>query len=448
MPSRLRIRWIMMSLLVAFAFFAYVQRISISVVAAPLMSEGGLTQIQIGWALTSFLIAYTIFQLPGGLLGEWLGARRTLPLINLAAIVAMVAVAVGPLLLGGSWLLICLISACFLLGIAQAPFFPICAGVIEAWFPSGKWGTPQGIHSAGALVGGSVAAPLTAWLVQALGWKAALALPCIPALALLVFWAWYARSRPAAHPSVSAAELAELSSDQKAERPERVTLSDIARVLRNKNVLLLSASYCSMNYVFYLLSFWSFLYLVQERHFSILEGGALASIPYAGAALGGFIGGISCDRLCRIFGVRVGFRLLPLIALPIAGVLLLAAVHASNAYWAVAGLAFAYGSIELTEGPFLAATTTVARQHTMAASAVVNTGGNIGGIIATPIVAFLSANAGWTAAFGTGALFALLSAGLWLWIDSSQQIAVAEDVSGGLDEAKPAGVIKALATAG
>ena len=39
----------------------------------------------------------------------------------------------------------------------------------------------------------------------------------------------------------------------------------------------------TMNCVFYLISNWAFLYLIQERHFSVLEGGRLAAIPPLGS---------------------------------------------------------------------------------------------------------------------------------------------------------------------
>lgn len=422
-PRSIRVRWIILSILVGFAFFAYVQRTGISVVAAPIMSEGGVTQIQIGWALTAFLISYTVFQLPGGVFGEWLGSRRAFMIMTLLAAVATLAIAGGSFAFRRDALFMVILCACLLLGIAQSPIFAVSAGVIETWFPSRRWGTAQGIDTAAAQIGSAVAAPLTAWLVQTLGWKTALVLPTVPAVALTAFWAWYARDNPAQHPSLSAAESEELCAERDRECDRKVRLSDVWRVLSDRNILLLSTSYLCMNFVFYLLSFWSFLYLVQQRHFSILEGGWLASIPYAGAAIGGVAGGVVCDRLCSRWGARIGYRAIPLVALPVGGLLLLVAVQAVNAYWAVAALAFAYASIELTEGPFIAAATYIARQHTMAATAVINTGGNLGGIIATPIVAFLSAKQGWTAAFVTGAAFAAFSAVLWLGIDSSRPLA-------------------------
>jgi MFS transporter, ACS family, glucarate transporter len=421
----IRVRWIIFAFLVAFGFIAYVQRTGLTVVSKGIMSDAGLSQMQIGWALTTFLVSYTVLQIPGGLFGEWAGARRALTLISLLAIVSTISLAASPFMFGHGAAIIGILGSCLLLGAAQAPFFPAASGAIEGWFPAGNWGTPQGVLTAGVQLGSAAAAPLTAWLVQTLGWKLALTIPGIPALILTAFWYWYGRDRPAQHPSVSSAELAELKDKQADAEDRPIALKDGLRVLRDRNILLLSASYGCMNYVFYLISFWCFLYLVEQRHFSILEGGWLASLPYLGAAIGGAVGGVACDRLCARWGNRLGFRAIPIIALPIAAVFLLWAVKSSNGYMAVCALTFAFLSIELTEGSFLAAATAIGREHTMAATAVINTGGNIGGIIATPTVAALSVNQGWTSAFVTGCAFAVISAVLWFWIDASQPLRTA-----------------------
>ena len=53
----------------------------------------------------------------------------------------------------------------------------------------------------------------------------------------------------------------------------------------------------------------------------------------------------------------------------------------------------------------------------MAATAVLNTGGNLGGVVATPAIAALSAQHQWQAIFALGAATALGAAALWFWVD-------------------------------
>jgi hypothetical protein len=68
------IRWRILAMLFAFAFVGYVQRTSVAIAAERMMPLLGLNQVQVGWLLTAFLVGYTIFQVPGALVGHWLGA--------------------------------------------------------------------------------------------------------------------------------------------------------------------------------------------------------------------------------------------------------------------------------------------------------------------------------------------------------------------------------------
>ncbi|HEY0340041.1 MAG TPA: hypothetical protein VGC34_04490 [Steroidobacteraceae bacterium] len=115
-------------------------------------------------------------------------------------------------------------------------------------------------------------------------------------------------------------------------------------------------------------------------------------------------------------------HIVPLISLPAAGILLLIAVHAANPYFAVVALALCFAFVELNEGPYWAAVMHVARGDTMSASGLLNTGGNLGGLIATPIVAYLSGQHYWTAAFVVGSAFAFVSAAVWLLVDPTRHL--------------------------
>src|SRR5258706_528188 len=299
--GRIRIRWRIFGFMFGFGFIAYLQQKSITVAAAPMMPELGLTQLQIGWLEQGFAVGYAVFQIPIGIFAERWGARGTLVLMGLAAV------------------------------------------------------TPQ--------------------------------------------------------------ELAEIGNHGVPKASHSITARQVVRLLGNRNVLLLTLSYMTMNYVFYLISNWAFLYLIQERHFSVLEGGWLAAIPPLGAAFGAGIGGVLTGIACRRYGPLKGFRSVPLLALPAAGLLLLLIVGAVNAYVAVAGLALCFGLVELTEGAFWGAAMTVGRSDTMVVTSIMNTGGTMGGIIGIPIVAYLSGHDHLHTAFFIGAALAMVSASARVAID-------------------------------
>lgn len=418
-PPRFRVRRRLLALIFGFAFTGYVQRTSVAVAAERMMPELGLTQVQLGWLLTAFLITYSMFQIPGALVGQWLGPRRMLVAIGLATVAASVATAGAPALAAGGALFVVLLAARSLLGVAQAALFPVGAGTIRAWFPVNAWASAQSLVVTGLWMGAAATPPLIAWLMQAHGWRWAVVESSIPSLVLVLLWHAYARDRPADHPKVSAAEHAELAGNPPVASGPPVTIRRLRCVLGHPQIARVTASYFLMNYVFYLVTFWSFLYLVQERRMSVLQGGVLAALPFvvAGAAAGA--GGWLSDRFRARFGDRIGMRVLPLVALPASAGLLYLTVTAANPYMAVAALCLGFGCVEITEGTFWGATMRLAPADTMAATALLNTGGNLGGVIATPIIAALSSSHGWPAVFVTGATLSLAAAGLWLWIDAS-----------------------------
>ena len=75
----------------------------------------------------------------------------------------------------------------------------------------------------------------------------------------------------------------------------------------------------------------------------------------------------------------------------------------------------------------------VARADTMSATGILNTGGNVGGLIGIPIVAYLSGHGAWTAAFVIGTLFAVLGAAAWLGIDATRPFSAGERPIGSPD---------------
>jgi ACS family glucarate transporter-like MFS transporter len=417
------VRWKIFLFLFGFGAIAYVQQRSLTIAAYDMMPDLGISQMQIGWLEEALLIGYTFMQFPGGVIGQRLGARLTFTVIGLIAFAACMLTPLAPLLLQGGALFLLLMGLQLVLGAAQAPIFPLSAGVFQAWFVPDRWPLVQGLQSMGLGLGAAITPPVIAWLMTAFDWRRALAWTTLPALLLIAWWAWYGRNSPAEHPGVSAQELAEFGPEPPVTPDPTISWSRMWELMRDRDVLVLTLSYLCMNYVYYLLANWCFLYLVQERHFHRLESGLLSFAPPFAAGVGAGIGGWLASVLVRRMGIRRGLRLLPLISLPAAGVMEFVAVDAGNAYLAVVALSICYACVELNEGPYWAAIMHVGRADTMAASGLLNTGGNAGGLVATPIIAYLSGHHAWTTAFLIGTGFAVLSATGWLFVDPTRRAA-------------------------
>jgi ACS family glucarate transporter-like MFS transporter len=183
-----------------------------------------------------------------------------------------------------------------------------------------------------------------------------------------------------------------------------------------------------MNYVFYLLGTWSFLYLVQQRNFTGLQSGFAGTMPWIGAGIGAGLGGYLSDGAAARVGFRWGYRLVPLLALPCAGLLLLVTISVASPIVSVLALMATFFAVELNEGAYWAAAMRVARADTGAATGVMNTGGNLAGMVSAPIVGALSGSGHWNATFVIGTAFAIIAATCWLVIDPDPPSPLAREV--------------------
>lgn len=414
-----RTRWWIFLCTSAFGTLSYVLSTSIGVAAERIQPELHLSQMQIGWMMWAYTVMYTAAQIPGGVFGQRYGARLTYVLIGVGGLVATIATPLVSMVLTGTALFVAMVCFQGLCGMSQGPVNPMSAGVCEAWFPSRQWARFQGLQTAAMTIGMVLTPPMVVMLTQRFGWRSALLWISLPVAALTLLWRWYGRNSPREHPSVTEEELAELDELNLSTAPP-LSWVRLGRIVADRNVLFLTLSYASMNYLFYLLTNWTFLYLVQERHLSSLEGGFFAMLPPIGAAAGSAAGGFAADALVGRFGAQRGYAIVPLVFLPLAGVLLLGAVYASNPVLAVAALASSFFATEITEASYWAAAMRSARADTMAATGVMNTGGNLGGVIGIPIVAYLSGHQAWNVAFAIGLVFALLAAGLWFFVDPTR----------------------------
>jgi len=417
----MKVRWTIFLFLCGFAMLSYVQRTSLGVAAQNIMPDLHLSQMQIGWLNMAFATCYALAQLPGGVLGQRFGARLTYTVVGLVGLIATIATPLAPVLLAGTALFVALIAAQGLLGLAQGPVFPMVAAVSQNWFPQRQWAITNGTVSLGMNIGGAMTAPLIVILSAHFGWQGALLWIALPAVLLTASWAWYARDTPAEHPKVTRAELKELDASDMA-KPAPMTLHRMQRILLQRDVMLLTFSYFCLNYVFYLLGTWSFLYLVQARQFAGLESGFAGMLPWIGAGIGAGIGGYLADGMATRIGYRWGYRLLPMISMPLAGLLLLVAIGVSTPYAAVFALMATFFMVELNEGAYWAATMRVARSDTGAATGVLNTGGNVAGMVSAPIIGALSGAGNWNLTFVIGAVFAVVAGLCWFAIDPDRRV--------------------------
>ncbi len=401
------------------SFVAYVLRTNLSIVGPTMIAELGLSEIQLGVVFSAFALGYTIFQFPGGLFGDRVGPRLAVTLMALAWGLLTLATGLVPDGAGASasLALAALVLVRFLLGVSQAPIFPVMTGgMVSNWFPVSGWGLPNGLSSAGLTLGAAATGPLIVWLSGWGGWRGSFLATAPVALLLAGVWWWYTRDHPRQHPGVSMEEADRIEAGRQPPETAARERGVWRAALANREILLLTASYFCMNYVFYLFFNWFFYYLVEVRGVEADQAQWMFAAQWIVGALGATLGGLLCDGTMRRFGLRRGARVLPIAGLVGSALLLVAGARASEPLLAVVLLVGCFGFNQLTEAGFWATTIAVAGRHASAAAGVLNTGGNLVGFFGALLVPLTAEALGWTWAVASGAGMALLAAVLWLWI--------------------------------
>ncbi|MCU0989131.1 MAG: MFS transporter [Xanthomonadales bacterium] len=424
--SAVRLR--ILGILIAMSFIAYLLRTNLSFAAPEMMADLGLSEIQWGWVMAAFTAGYTIFQFPGGVLGDRLGPRRVLTALVILWVTFTVVTSLVPsgetssvAVVIGSLMLVR-----FLVGVTHAPVFPVINTSVVRWFPPGRWALPQGLSSTGLTLGGAAGAIAVPFLVAELGWRQAFLVIAPLGLVIAWLWWWYARDNPRDHAGVNEAEADFIEAGR---GPSAISAPAVApagalepgppmwlQVLRNRDVLLLTLSYASMNYVFYIVFNWFFYYLVEVRGFSATDAGFVTSAQWIAGAVGATFGGWLCDRMCRTVGLRWGCRWPIVLGMGISVLLLLVGAFHPSAWIAVTAMVLLFFFNQINEGPYWAASIAVGGRHAGAAGGVMNTGANAMGVVNSLLVPWLAFGFGWTVAIASAAVFALAGIVLMLLV--------------------------------
>src|SRR3972149_1640580 len=155
-PSRARGRVLTFAFLLAVV--TYLDRICISAAAPYIMEDLQLTVLQMSMVFSAFTLAYSIFEVPSGWLGDRRGPRRVLTRIVLwwSGFTMLTGAARG----FGS-----LMTIRFLFGAGEAGAFPNMARSISRWFPQCERGQASGVLFFGSRAGGMLSAPLALLLI-------------------------------------------------------------------------------------------------------------------------------------------------------------------------------------------------------------------------------------------------------------------------------------------
>jgi MFS transporter, ACS family, glucarate transporter len=396
-------RYFYLLLLCLLAIITYLDRVCISVAGPRMQDALHISPEKWGWVGTVFLLGYGLFEVPTGHLGDRIGARRVLTRIVLwwSAFTALTgAISIYP------WLLL----VRFLFGVGEAGAFPNAAVAISRWFSVETRGRAFGLFIMSSQLGGALSPLLVIPIQQSFGWRASFfVFGCLGALWAAV-WFWQFRDH-LTHPKLASPEVSK----------HRVSLR---LLLKSHDLWAIMAMTSCYVYSMAFFQTWFHTYLEKGRGFSE-HTLWLSSLPYICGAAGNLLGGLGCDWLARVAGLRWSRRGVGLAGGLLAAASWVCAMFSVSHASLIACLCLVYAGITIQQPAVFSSCLDIGGKSGGAVTGFMNMAGQFGGALSSVIFGYLAKITGnyntplipMAALMATGTL-------LWLKVDVTRKIEV------------------------
>lgn len=417
MGKKTSYRWVVMTILFVLYTIANADRANLGFALPYIRQEYHMTNTEAGAIISFFFIAYAAFQIPSGVLVKKFGNK-----VMFCVGMAITSICTGLIAIAPSALTF---KLCRLgIGIGEAPVAVASSSTINNWFPPKEKGTATGIFLAGSKMGPLLVPFICAWIIQMWSWHMIFLGFMVPGLLLAVIWWFFVANRPRESRFCNESEVEYIESGEaavkKEEKKKSYNLKWLDKIVRAKKVERLTSPKqvfrcwdmwaIALGYFFVVgLSsvFMSWLpsYLVQVKHFAIMNTAIVSAAPFAGTVVGNFFGGWASDNIfgkrrkpmMMITALSTSFFMYAMLSAPDNLIFLTILLFAAGVF-----LAFGY-SMYMAYGMGRADHNTYP-----VAWSLVNTGGQVGGAAMPFIVGMIIDFFGWNAVWFTIAMGSLV----------------------------------------
>lgn len=438
------VRYQVLGWVCALSMITYIDRVCIKQVGGDMRLDLGISPQEFGWVFSAFGLAYSLFEIPSGWLGDRYGPRKVLCRIvlcwsiftALTGVVWKFSYDSGYVLSvpGLGWeiplvfsSLTLLILIRFLFGAGEAGAYPNIARAMRNWFPYRRRGMAQGSLWMFGRWGGALAPALVTAIALQVGWRGAFVTFGILGIFWVTAFAYYFRDSPAQHHGVNEAEKAVILGGA-VESAAPPPLSWLA-MLKSPTLWCLSLMYFCSNAGWCFFITWDVEYYTKELH---LTGSALsiaAGVPLFCGGMACLFGGLFTDRLVQLLGRRWGRTLQGLVSYSLGGLFFLLAMWSTTPWMAVLYLCTASFLKDFAMAVSWSTCIDIGHRYSGTVAGFMNSIGNMGTAVSPPLVVWLAdRGAGewdwkWAVAY-SAAMFFTAAAG-WAFINPRKVIVYA-----------------------
>jgi ACS family glucarate transporter-like MFS transporter len=411
-----RIQTMTVALMVTLSALSYFDRTIMSIAAPNIMREFGISETAMGSVFSALLLSYTLLMTPGGWLADRFGPRAVLTAagFGVALLTGVTAYCGNP----GLGALLGVVPSFqivrFLLGAMTAPLYPSCGRMAANWIPTSAQGSVQALIMAGAAVGSATSPIAFSRMMEAFGWRTSFLLAAAVTAAVYAVWFLAVRDHPPGGPLAT---------------PKRASGGSWRKLLANRNLMMLTAGYFLLNYFEYIFFYWIYYYFGEIRHLGTRETALATTVLFITMAVMTPIGGKISDVLVARRGLKFGRRSVAMAGMALSAVLLFLGAGGFGVIATVTLLSLALGCATCSEGPFWATAIDVSGENVGAACGILNTGGNLGGLLAPVVTPLLASRFGWAGGLYFGSLMVLIGTLTWLLVDPGAKTGGKADTS-------------------
>src|ERR1051325_492722 len=404
------VRYLVIAFAVTLSVITYIDRVCISVAAPKMTEDLHLSSSQMGWAFFAFVASYALFEIPGGFLGDWMGARRVLMRI-------VIWWSTFTALTGAAWNFTSLWITRALFGMGEAGAFPNMTKMFMTWLPQDERVRAQGIMWLSARWGGALTPPLVYWTLKLMSWRQAFAaFGCLGLVWAVFYYTWY-RDNPRDNKKVNAAEL-DLMPDPRLV-DSRHGHVPWGKFVRSKQVWLLCAQYFCLSYGWYFYITWLPTYLQKARHLELSQSAILGGLPLFLGGIGSILSGTIAPWVTRLTGSTAkNRRLMAYIGFTSASGLLFLSSQLQDATLAMIAMGFASFSNDLAMPGAWGACMDVGGKYAGTLSGAMNMMGNFGGALSPVVIGYILEQTGnWQTPFYVSCTIYFMGTFCWMALD-------------------------------
>jgi MFS family permease len=416
-PKTTRVRFQVLGVVCSLSVVTYLDRVCIAGSAPFIMSDLHLTPVQMGAIFSAFAIAYALFEVPTGWLGDRIGPRKVITRIVVwwSFFTALTG------LMSRFWTMA---VVRFLFGMGEAGAYPNAAKVFSNWMPRAERGVAVGAMWTCGRWGGAFAPALVVFMITRIAWRSTFwILGAVGIVWAALFWIWF-RDTPEQKCRINDAELEIIRRG----RPEAVSPTESRsavpwlRLLKSGNLWSICLMYFCVSYGWFFYTTWLPTSL-KARGTTMMQAGIYGGLPLFMGGLGAFIGGLLTDYVVRKTGKLRSRRYIGFTGFFIGSLFMLGSVWVKNPLTAVWVISMASFFGDLTLAGNWAVCMDAGRELAGTVSGCMNTFGNIAGFLFPLVTGFLIQWFGrWDLPILVSGVIFFLGALLWLRIDPSEAI--------------------------